>query len=452
MAVVLTLAALAIGAVAVNVAVGSMTARIDAQLRSFAADPPPRPPEPQVSDASFRPMAVLHFNDDGKLLVADRAGYAYSRLPMPDLDRPTTTGSIVTVPATDGSFDYRAVAAQEDDGIVVAAVPLSDVDSTRDSLVMNMAIAVVVVSLLAILVARFITRRSLRPVDAMIDTATAIAGGDFNRRVEAQGAVEPRTEMGRLSVALNTMMSRLVESIAQRDRDQRRLRRFVGDASHELRTPLAAIRGYAELLRSRDGHDSELLERALERIDSESARMDGLVSDLLLLTTLDESHESDHELVDLSAVTRDAVDDARAADSTRPISATIDGDLVVSGDEPRLRQVLVNLLANARVHTPEATNIAVSLSRVNNDAVLSVSDDGPGIPPEHRAHVFDRFYRADASRSRHTGGSGLGLAIVDSIVRSHDGATTVDATPDGGAEIRVVLPTVRPHPPEEAAH
>jgi two-component system OmpR family sensor kinase len=223
-------------------------------------------------------------------------------------------------------------------------------------------------------------------------------------------------------------------------RSEDRLRRFVADASHELRTPLTALRGYADLYRAGGLADDAAMEQAMRRIGTESKRMSALVEDLLLLARLDQGRPIRSDRVDISTLASDAVADARSIEPDRPIAADLRDGLLVTGDEDRLRQVVGNLFANVRVHTPASTPVEVRLGSENGHAVLDVIDHGPGIAPEHAERVFDRFYRADPGRSRDRGGSGLGLAIAASVLEAHGGTVAHRATPGGGATFTVTLP------------
>lgn len=217
----------------------------------------------------------------------------------------------------------------------------------------------------------------------------------------------------------------------------------MADASHELRTPVTAIRGYAELYRSGGLEDGAHLDRAMTRIEQESGRMGGLVEDLLLLARLDEHRPLERETVDVAGLATDATTDLRAIDPDRPVALHVDGGgaALVEGDEPRLRQVLANLLNNARVHTPAGTPVAVTVDRTAADVRVVVSDEGPGIAPADRQRIFERFYRTDRSRSRESGGSGLGLSIVAAVVAAHGGAVRVESAPGTGTAFTVELPT-----------
>jgi len=277
----------------------------------------------------------------------------------------------------------------------------------------------------------------LRPLAQMQRTAGAIAAGDLSQRVEV---TDPTTEVGQLGVALNEMMGQIERAFRERADSEARLRRFVGDASHELRTPLTSIRGYAELFRRGAADRPEDLAKVMRRIEEEAGRMGILVDDLLLLARLDQGRTVEHEPVDLVRIATDAVDDARAVAPGRPIDFASNGAVAVVGDEARLRQVLANLMQNALRHTPADAAVHVRVTGDGPDAVLEVADEGPGIPDADLAHVFERFWRADASRARSSGGSGLGLAIVAAIVDAHGGTAEVASEPGRGTAFRIRLP------------
>jgi two-component system, OmpR family, sensor kinase len=268
-------------------------------------------------------------------------------------------------------------------------------------------------------------------------TAGAIAGGDLSRRVES---TDPRTEVGRLGIALHAMLDRLERAFAERQASEDRLRRFLADASHELRTPLASIRGYAELYRMGAAREDEDVERSMRRVEDEAARMGVLVEDLLTLARLDEIAEAPHTAVRLDALTSDAVDDARATAPDREIAVVGDGESVVMGDAHQLRQVLGNLLRNALVHTPAGSPIDVSVARDGGAVRVEVRDHGPGLPSEDPSALFDRFWRAEGGRERGKAGAGLGLAIVAAIVDAHGGSVSAANAEGGGAVFAVVLP------------
>lgn len=301
--------------------------------------------------------------------------------------------------------------------------------------------------------------RGLRPLHAVAGTATRVSELPLDHDTKIPERVpdelaDPRTEIGQVGAALNTLLDHVSSSLSARQRNEERMRRFVADASHELRTPLASIRGYSELsLRAlqRNPGDAEAVEGAegsLERIQAQSLRMTRLVEDLLLLARLDEGHEIVFGTVDLTRLVMEAVGDARPAGPDHEWVLDVGDDpIVIAGDAGRLTQVVANLLANARTHTPAGTTVTVSLERDGTDAVLRVHDDGPGVDPVIADELFERFARADVSRARKTGGTGLGLSIVKAIVDSHHGRIDVDSAP-GSTTFTVVLPA-RPRDPAD---
>jgi two-component system OmpR family sensor kinase len=281
----------------------------------------------------------------------------------------------------------------------------------------------------------------------MVETATAIADGDLSSRVPD---TEPNTELGRLGGALNDMLGQVEDAFDAEREAQDRLRLFIADASHELRTPIAAIQGYAELYRKGALSDEEDLDNAMRRVGTETARMERLVGDLLLLARLDREQPRDHRPVDLHAVTRDAVADSTAIEPDRAIELRGDDPALVLGDEQQLTQVVANLLTNARSHTPPGAPVSIEVARHDGNIRLSVLDNGSGLPEEHLPHVFDRFYRVDSSRARRSGGAGLGLAIVAAIVSAHGGTVTVINEPGHGARFTVTLPAAARRSPSAA--
>jgi two-component system OmpR family sensor kinase len=348
-----------------------------------------------------------------------------------------------TAHAPDSGTHYRVLATPvrpeffSDARILVVAVPLTDVDQTlRHLFVVELLVAACVLGALALL-AWWVVRLGLRPLQRMGETAGAIAAGDLSRRVEP---ADEYTEVGRLGLALNSMLGQIEQAFAERTASEARLRRFVADASHELRTPLTSIRGYAELFRRGANTRPDDLAKAMQRIEEAAARMGVLVEDLLLLARLDQGRPLEYESVDLTRVARAAVDDLRVTSPDRPVNFESNGAVVVNGDENRLRQVLANLLENARTHTPPATPIEVSVGIAGDDAVIEVRDQGPGMSEEDAGRAFERFWRADPSRARESGGAGLGLAIVSAITQAHGGRAEVDTAPGEGATFRIRIP------------
>ena len=345
-----------------------------------------------------------------------------------------------------GEGKYRFVAANgiDDDGHselfggrVLVGIPLSDVNGTLGRLlIVELLVGAAVLAAVGG-VGFWLVRLGMRPLEDIERTAGAIAAGDLSCRIDDEDA---NTEVGRLGGALNTMLGTIEASFAERRESERRLRQFVADASHELQTPLTSVRGYAELFRRGAADRPEDLSNAMRRIEAESERMGVLVDDLLLLAHLDQNRPMARGRVDLAAITRDLVGDARVVDPERPITFEGLGPVVIDGDEQRLKQVVANLLSNARTHTPPGTPVVARVRREGEEAVIEVADRGPGMTAEHAERVFERFFRADPSRARASGGSGLGLSIVSAIAEGHGGRVQVETGPGDGATFRVRLP------------
>jgi two-component system, OmpR family, sensor kinase len=323
----------------------------------------------------------------------------------------------------------------------VVAIPLRDMNEALHRMLLVELIVALGVLLGLALLAWWVVKLGLRPLGQMEETAGAIAAGDLSRRIDV---VDERTEVGRLGLALNEMMQQIESAFAARAASEGRLRRFVGDASHELRTPLTSIRGYAELFRRGAADHPEDLAKAMRRIEEEANRMGSLVDDMLLLARLDQGRPLEHRPVDLTRIARDAVDDARAVAPNRPIDYSPNGAIFVPGDEARLRQVLGNLLQNANRHTPPDTPVHVRVVNSDDEAVIEVADEGPGVPGEDPNRVFERFWRSDPSRTRASGGAGLGLSIVAAIAAAHGGRAEVQSTAGIGSTFRVHLPHTAP--------
>ena len=384
---------------------------------------------------------------DGTLLQAplryDFQSSTSTALPVLPKKLPAATEkspATLTLAGTGGVSQYRAAIWPEDSfhgDYVVLAIPMDDVASTlRQLLQLEALISLGVVVATAIL-ALLIVRLGLRPLEKMGAVAQDIAAGDLSRRVEPANA---RSEIGRLGLALNGMLSQIESAFAERTASNGRLRRFVADASHELRTPLTSIRGYSEMLRRGAAESPDDAELARRRIEEESIRMTGLVDDMLVLARLDQGRPLEQEPVDMLAIATDAAADARVVAPQREIRLKSSGTVVVNGDDTRLRQVVGNLVRNAIVHTPPQTPIDISLSTEDSVARLSVADHGPGLSAEEIDRIFEPFYRADPSRSRDSGGAGLGLSIVSAVVTTHGGHVNVRETEGGGATFEVELP------------
>lgn len=350
-----------------------------------------------------------------------------------------------TVAALDGDLRYRVVVreAGPQRQTLVLALPLEDVDETIDRLLAIEAMAAVAILATMGLVTFWVLRLGVRPVQQMTATAKAIGEGDLSQRIPETA---PGTEAGELGVALNQMLGRIEESFDERARSEARLRQFVADASHELRTPVTTIRGYAELYRLGGLSTDHDISEAMRRTEQEATRMGQLVGDLLDLARLDQGRPLNLGPTDVSSLAADAVADAGAVEPDRPLSLDAPAPAVVVGDEALLRQILANLVANARVHTEPDTPITVRVRDVGAQVLLEVVDQGAGMPPEVAAHAFERFYRADPARTRHRGGSGLGLSIVAGTVAAHGGTVELESSPGHGTLVRVTLPKQPPAP------
>ena len=351
-------------------------------------------------------------------------------------------GDKVSLNLAAGLGHYRLMSESRDYGTVVIGLPLKDVDEFLIELI-GWEIAIALLALLgALLAARAVVARSLRPLNRLAATAQQVSQLPLDRgevalavRVPPEDA-DPTSEVGRVGQALNHMLNNVEEALAARQASETKVRQFVADASHELRNPLAAIRGYAELTRRGRDDLPDDAAYAMSRVESESERMSHLVEDLLLLARLDSGPDLDIKPVDLTEVVINAVSDARVAGPDHTWTLALPEEPVSAlGDRHRLHQVVANLLANARTHTPRGTRVETGLTLRDGQAVLTVTDNGPGIPDDVRNQIFERFTRADTSRARNSGdaegggSTGLGLAIVAAVVEAHQGRVSVDSRP-----------------------
>ncbi|MGO2746403.1 sensor histidine kinase [Microbacterium sp.] len=517
-----TVAVLALGLVVAGIGTvpllrNSLISNIDAQLPSLAAsdlvsrwfDVEPVDGSQHLVDAENAPRTTDYtfavYAADGTFL-ASAGGTSGDEAPVFDesitLEQAhSRDGDLVTLHSPDGQ-EFRAsvaVVPGTDGSLFVqfVALPLDEVDSIIAQYFGVYTTVALVTILVAALLIRGLVTLTFRRLSQVESTAMLIASGDFSQRLTD---MEPSTEVGRLNFAINTMLERIDQSIAQRDRTVQHMRRFIGDASHELRTPLVSVRGYAELYRMGAIRGEEDTARAMERIEKEAIRMGVLVEDLLDLARLDEEPELHIQSLDLRPLARDAALDVRAAAPGRRISVVdktaeflptapmpilpslppktapakprggalarlrrrprgadeampqidfteaedtpVRTPPIVLGEENKVRQVVANLLGNARRFSSEDTPIelVVDSDRLAGTGSISIVDHGEGIPLQIREQIFERFWRADTSRARETGGSGLGLAIVASIVSALDGHVRVDETPGGGATFTVTLP------------
>lgn len=426
-----------------------LVAQLDRQLERFArpaggaSSLPPQPnmgPRPDQAstdeERNFSTLFIGVFDGDTLVTLVAPNGAASSGA-VPDLDRATAEeladgDGIVSVGSDIDTTSYRAVARTEPSGdLTVFAVPLDDVSGAIDRLVAVQVGASAAVLIVLALVTWWVLRLGVRPIRRMTTAATDVAGGDLSRRIPDAPS---GTEAAELGGALNTMLERIETAFAERAASQQRLRQFVADASHELRTPVTTIRGYAELYRVGGLSDPDQLDAAMTRTEAEAVRMGRLVQDLLELARLDQGRRPPTGAVALDEVVQAVVADAQVVHPERSL-AVHSVPVQVDGVDDQLHQVVANLVTNAVVHTPHGAHVDVDLARdASGDAVLRVADDGPGMSPEVAARAFERFYRADPSRSRDSGGSGLGLSIVASIVAAHHGTVEIEPAAAGSAD------------------
>jgi two-component system OmpR family sensor kinase len=340
--------------------------------------------------------------------------------------------------------DYRVAAVSVGNLVLVVGLPMSAVYASVWKLVWVVVSVMAGALIVASVIAAYWVRLALRPLERVAETASTVARMPLERSDALTGVrvpdADPRTEVGRVGTAFNRMLGHIAGAMQAREHSEQKVRQFVADASHELRTPLASIRGYAELTRRMQADLPEDVLYAMSRVESESVRMTAMVEDLLLLARLDEGREVQFDEVDLTGLVLDAVNDAHAASPAHPIAVEIpDEPVLVIGDAARLHQVIVNLVTNARTHTPEGTRITVGIGTTGDGVDLTVRDTGQGIDPEFLPKLFERFARADSSRSRNAGSTGLGLAIVDAVVQAHGGSVSVQSVP-GDTVFTVHLP------------
>ena len=452
----LALVLLATGVATLALLNGSLMNQVDSQLKAAALStghgtdghddgPPPGGPSPvavvRITLGPGTPAGRLNSGDAFALSPAQVA--ALQALP--------TDGRAYTVDLGHRGEaylygPYRMLAVPAAGGTEVMAIPLHDLQDTVTGMAAFEAGLAGCALIAAGLAGTLIVRRSLRPLRRVAATAGRVSQLRLDRgevalseRVPAADA-DPSTEVGLVGAAINRMLGHVGDALRARQASETRVRQFVADASHELRTPLAAIRGYAELSRRFRGEVPPDVVHAMRRVESEAARMSSLVDDLLLLARLDSGRPLERAPVDLSRLVVDAVSDAHVAGPEHRFRLDLpEESITVDGDPQRLHQVLANLLGNARTHTPAGTTVVTELSTVDGKAQLVVRDDGPGIPPALLPEVFERFSRADTSRSRAAGSTGLGLSIVAAVVEAHHGTVHVDSAP-GRTEFTVLLP------------
>jgi two-component system OmpR family sensor kinase len=415
--------------------------------------PFPRPgPGPIFLDAPAQPVGMVGaVIDNGGSIDAGYLTSAGSRAALTD----TATAQLKAIPINrtpvtrdlNGLGRYRVIAApaRQSGDIIITGLSMSEVDATMIRILLIFAVVTVIAVAAATTAGIVIIRRALTPLRRVAQTAGEVVALPLDRGEVAlpvrvlEADANPRTEVGQLGSAVNRMLDHIAAALSTRQASETRVRQFVADASHELRTPLAAIRGYTELAQ-RMGDDRDAVTHAMQRVHSETERMTHLVEDLLLLARLDSGRPLERESVDLSRVAVDAVSDAHVAGPEHQWELDLPEEpVMVCGDAARLHQVVTNLLANARVHTSPGTVVTTRLASDTTHAVLSVVDDGPGIPEQLQSEVFERFARGDTSRSRKGGSTGLGLAIVSAVIKAHHGTISLDSAP-GRTDFTVRLP------------
>jgi two-component system OmpR family sensor kinase len=401
------------------------------------------------------PGVWVQVRADEQTPLVEVQGYAWIPKPLtpklpaslPALSGTTYLGPTATfdAPSTESpDTDFRVMVATTGTGqTLVVGASMQEPETTLRRLVMIELLAGGAILIGATLLGTWLVTLGLRPLARMEAAAETIAEENLGGRLPGEGA---KTEVGRFARVLNTMLARLESAFAERRasearlrRSEERLRRFVADASHELRTPVAAVRAHAELYQRR-GERAGDAAPVMAKIEQESIRLTRLVDDLLLLARLDEDTPIAIEPVDVGVLATDAVDAARLIDPGRTVELTIDGSVEVRGDAVRLRQVLDNLLTNVRVHTPARADASVRVGRAGGDAVIEVADRGPGLGDEAQSRIFERFFRADPSRTRDSGGAGLGLSIVAAIVSAHGGTVAASRREGGGMVVSARLP------------
>lgn len=434
-----------------------LMSRLDGEVRAssrvFIRGEPGSPPVLMLPDRGPRPPpnALTAVVRDGAVVAASVFPFGEDPVSVPASEYLDLVGLPAGVPPRSVDLgelgDYRLIATRTPLGdVVVSGLPEAPVQATVTSLVLIELVVTGIALAGAGTAAAMVVRRELRPLERVAATAARVSVMPLDRGevslVERVPDVDPRTEVGQVGSALNRMLDNVGSALEVRHESEMQLRQFIADASHELRTPLAAISGYTELTRREEL--SPDVEYSLTRIASQTERMTTLVEDLLLLARLDAGRPLERGEVDLTRLVVDAVADAHAAGPEHKWQLAVpDEPVVVPGDSSRLAQVLANLLANARTHTPPGTDVTVTLAAEASCARLSVADDGPGIAPELLPHIFERFARGSTSRSRDNGSTGLGLAIVRAVIAAHGGTVDAASRP-GHTEFTIRLP--RPTP------
>lgn len=424
-----------------------LEASFEADFEIVRAGVEPSAPDFTPLDRAFANRRLSSFyeavvSEDGVVTVVFAPDLANGALALPDLTATQASeqiGDVFTLSAIDGSIRYRAMSMQRftDDGVIVRALSLGDVDETMGRLTLLVVLGTLGIVSALLAVAWWVIRLGIQPIEDTTRTAAAIGTHDLAARVPEQRA---GTEAAALAEAINRMLGQIETAVEDQQESEDRLRRFISDASHELRTPVTTILGYAELHRHGGLRDEQELADAMRRTEEEARRMRRLVEDMLTLARLDRERPHQPGAVDLSQLLTDVASDAQVTAPGHAIRATIAPHLVLEGDEDRLRQVFTNVVGNAVAHTPAGTRVAIDTTEQPDTITILVADDGPGIAPAHIERVTERFYRTDPSRARARGGTGLGLAIADAVVAVHGGTLSLESSLGEGTTVRVALP------------
>jgi signal transduction histidine kinase len=403
--------------------------------------------EPKSSDDGVtggRRVARLLYSPDGTLLNYEPSGFSDQPDPIVDLPAIGSAEQLGMVDqltirrSKDGSIRYLVMTRAVRFGrIRFDAVSMQSADSAVRRLGLISMFGGAAATLLASLITALTMRKTLRPVEAMVATSEQIAAGDLAARVPHEA---PGTEIGRLGVALNAMLSSIEGAIGERDEKEQELRQFIADASHELRTPITVVQGYSDLYRSGALADQKELDKAMDRIDRQTERMSRLVNDLLLLANLERPDFIVRMRVDIAELAAESVNDFKMLGEEYPASLISTGPTFAEVDPQRMRQVIDNLLQNIRGHTKPGTRATVKIVLDENTVGIQVHNSGPGIVPEHLKVMFRRFWQAEPTQTRTSGASGLGLAITESIVTAHGGTITVRSNDVEGTTFAIKLP------------
>ncbi|MGB3413831.1 MAG: ATP-binding protein [Microbacteriaceae bacterium] len=455
------LATLLIGAITLYSLKETMQRQLDEQLltatglTSLRIDNPTLGIDPgsgfiAIPGLSTGTLAVIMYQNQlvrGEMISPDGASIPVSGSTMNTLISVDPGAPPVSVYLADGLGSYRLVAHELSSGsVIVMGLPLKELNTTLRHQQSYVLLVAIVVSTLSALLGFAFIRWNLRPLKRVAQAAKTISElkldkGEVDLQIYLpQVDVSPQNEVGQVGYAFRLMLENIRNAFAARQASEQQVRDFVADASHELRTPLASIRGYAELTRLQDPNLNDDVRHSIERITKEAERMTNLVEDMLLLASLDANRPLARDSVDLSRLMIDTLSDAQAAGPNHEWVLELPEDgIEILGDESKLHQMLANLFANARIHTPEGTQITARLALVNNSAEIEISDLGPGIPQQLQQKMFQRFMRGDASRSRKTGSTGLGLAIVQAIILAHQGTLELESHP-GLTRFKITLP------------